>query len=415
MAEVAVIGAGIVGTACALRLRDDGHSVTLIAPEDEPHAASTGNAGTIAEYAVDPVGAPEVLRDLPRLLFDAASPLAIHRPSALTLLPWLARFAWQSLPGPSRRNARALVPLLAGAGPDWRGLADRIGATELLRAEGAAYLFDTAAQLDAARRQMATRRALGARVEMLGTAELAALEPGLPAGRFAGGALFPGTLALRDPGALLDRLRDTAAAQGVERRAARVTGLARAGRAWRLTLDSGPAHEAEKLVIAAGAWSRDLARMLGARIPLDTERGYHLEYDLPEADMPIARPLCPVRQGFYLVPMAGRLRAAGTVELGGRDAAPSPHRWERIEAGVRAIFPDLPPPTRRWMGLRPSLPDSLPVIGPAPRAADAFFAFGHGHIGLTLAPRTAEMIADLVADRRAGIALAPYSATRFWP
>jgi D-hydroxyproline dehydrogenase len=116
-----------------------------------------------------------------------------------------------------------------------------------------------------------------------------------------------------------------------------------------------------------------------------------------------------------MVPMAGRLRAAGTVELGGRDAPPSPHRWDRIEAGVRAIFPDLPPPTRRWMGLRPSLPDSLPVIGPAPRAPDAIFAFGHGHLGLTLAPRTAAMVADLVAGRRAGIELAPYSATRFWP
>jgi D-amino-acid dehydrogenase len=415
MAEVAVIGAGIIGTACALRLAREGHSVTQIAPEAERHAASPGNAGTIAEYAVDPVGTPAVLRDLPRLLFDAESPLALHRPSALRLGPWLARFALQSLPGPARRNARALVPLLTGAGADWRTLAASVGGSDLLRAPGAAYLYDTPSALEEAREAMAARRALGARVEILGADALAALEPGLPAGRFAGAALFPGTILLRDPGAMLARLQDAAGAQGVARLTARVTRPVHDRSGWTLKLDSGGTHRAEKLVLAAGAWSRDLARMMGSRIPLDTERGYHVEYDLDEDAMPVARPVCPVRQGFYLVPMAGRLRAAGTVELGGRDALPSTHRWARIEAGMRDLFPDLPAPARRWMGLRPSLPDSLPVIGPAPRAPDAIFAFGHGHLGLTLAPRTAAMVADLIAGRRAAFDPSPYRADRFRP
>ncbi len=415
VAEIAVIGAGIIGTSCALRLAEEGHAVTLIAPAEAPHAASTGNAGTIAEYAVEPIGTPAVLRDLPRLLFDAESPLAIHRPSALRLVPWLARFALQSLPGPARRNARALVPLLTGAGAAWQALAARLGASDLLRPTGAAYVYETARELDAARRQMAARRALGATVEILGADEIAGLEPGLPAGRFAGAARFPGTLALRDPGAMLERMQKLAARLGVGRLEARVTGLARERSGWRLGLDNGTGLRSERLVLAAGAWSRDLARMLGSCIPLDTERGYHVEYDLDAGAMPVARPICPVRQGFYLVPMAGRLRAAGTVELGGRDALPSTRRWARIEAGVRDLFPDLPAPARRWMGLRPLLPDSLPVIGPAPRAPDAVFAFGHGHLGLTLAPRTAAIVADLVAGRRAGIELAPYRAGRFRP
>jgi D-hydroxyproline dehydrogenase len=415
MAEVAVIGAGIIGTACALRLAGDGHAVTLIAPAEAPHAASDGNAGTIAEYAVDPVGTPAVLRHLPRLLLDRDSPLAIHRPSALRLVPWLARFAWQSLPGASARSARALVPLLAGAGSEWRALAARIGAADLLRATGAAYLYDTAPAFAAARREMAARRALGAAVELLGPAELAALEPGLPAGRFAGAAYFPGTLALADPGTVLARLRAAAAAEGVERLDARVAGFAREATGWQLVFEDGGRIGAEAVVLAAGAWSGALVRALGARVPLDTERGYHVEYDLRETEMPVRRPLCPVRQGFYLAPMAGRLRAVGTVELGGRDAPPSPHRWDRIEAGVRDLFPDLPDPARRWMGLRPSLPDSLPVIGPAPRAPGGVLAFGHGHLGLTLAPRTAGLVADLVAARTPAIALAPYRADRFRP
>ena len=415
MAEVAVIGAGVIGTTCALRLAAEGHAVTLIAPTVEAHAASTGNAGTIAEYALDPVGTPDVLFDLPRLLFDAESPLAIHRPSVLRLLPWLARFAVQSLPGPARRNARALVPLLTGAGLEWQALARQIGATDLLRANGAAYLYETRAELDAARAQMAGRRALGATVEMLGPSDLSALEPGLPADRYAGAALFPGTISLSDPGAIMARLADAAKAAGIERVGARVSGLARDRAGWKIALDTGARQTAGKLVVAAGAWSRDLAHALGTSIPLDTERGYHVEYDLSAEAMPLARPCCPVRQSYYLVPMAGRLRAAGTVELGGRDALPSTHRWARIEKGVRALFPDLPAPARRWMGLRPSLPDSLPVIGPAPRAPDAVFAFGHGHLGLTLAPRTALMVADMIAGRRPAVDLSPYRPGRFWP
>jgi D-hydroxyproline dehydrogenase len=413
MAKIAVIGAGIIGTVCALRLAEDGHAVTIIAPADAPHAASTGNAGTIAEYAVDPVGTPAVLRGLPRLLLDAASPLAIHRRSALRLVPWLARFAFQSLPGPARRNAQALVPLLAGAGSEWRALAAQIGATDLLRDAGAAYLFETDREVATARREMDARRALGAAVEILGRHDLATLEPGLPAGRFAGAAFFPGTLSLSDPGAMLSRLHKALAAQEIGRVVAHVTGIAPQGTGWRLTLDHGAAVTAEQLVLAAGAWSRDLARSLGGRIPLDTERGYHVEYDLPDRLIPVSRPLCPARQGFYLSPMAGRLRAVGTVELGGRDAPPSPHRWKRIEAGVRQLFPDLPAPARRWMGLRPSLPDSLPVIGAAPHAKGAILAFGHGHLGLTLAPRTAALVADLAAGRRPAIELSPYCPRRF--
>lgn len=388
--QVAVVGAGIIGLTIAHRLAAEGHAVTVIAPLDEPHRASTGNAATIARYAVEPVGTPEVLRDLPRLLFDRDSPLAIHRPSALSLAPWLLRFARRAMPEAAAAGSRALAAILGDADRRWRELAGAVGATAMLRDRGALYAYDTPGALAAAGRAMARRRALGAVVEPLDAGALAALEPGLPKGRFAGGFLFPGTIWLKDPAAMLERI---AARTGAARIDARVTGVHAAahGHGWRLT-HVGGTLDAEAVVIAAGAWSGRLLRPLGLRIPITAERGYHLEF---EGVSPLTRPLCPVSRGFYFTPLEGRLRAAGTVELGGIGAPPSPHRWAQLEAGVRSVFPGLPPPARRWMGLRPSIPDSLPVIGLA--RPGLVCAFGHGHIGLTLAPWTAERVSAALA------------------
>ena len=154
---------------------------------------------------------------------------------------------------------------------------------------------------------------------------------------------------------------------------------------------------ARRVILAAGAHGRELAAMVGDAVPLETERGYHAEWDM---DVPLlSRPVCLTERGIYLCPMAGRLRVAGTVELGGLTAPPSPRRIARLVEGARAVFPDLVEPDRVWMGFRPSLPDSLPVIGFSEGGAEVIHAFGHGHIGVTLAPMTARVVADLVAGR----------------
>jgi D-amino-acid dehydrogenase len=155
---------------------------------------------------------------------------------------------------------------------------------------------------------------------------------------------------------------------------------------------------ARRVVIAAGAHSRELARQAGDRVPLDTERGYHVEWDM--AEPLVSRPTSPTARGIYFCPMAGRLRVAGTVELGGLHLPPSPHRLKKLVEGARAFFPDLGEPDRSWMGFRPSMPDSLPVIGPSSGGSDVLLAFGHGHLGVTLAPLTARVIAALVAGKK---------------
>lgn len=387
--DVTIIGAGIIGQTIALRLMQAGHAVRIVAPLAAPTMASTGNAGTIASYAVDPVGTPGVLRDTPRLLLNSNSPLTLHRPSALSLIPWLFRFLRQSLPRAAQRNRVALAALLQGVKDDWTDLAASVGGTAHVRERGTIYAYDTPAAIRAVQVGLERRRSLGVGIQALDPVALRQLEPGLPKGRFAGGVLFTGALWLDDPAAMLDRITRT---HGAERIDARVTALVPKGSGWTMQLDTNQTLNAQAVVVAAGAWSARLLRPLGLHIPLTAERGYHLEFDMPEAEHLVTRPVCPVSHGFYFTPLAGRLRAAGTVELGGIDAPPSPHRWMMLERGVRSVFPALPPVSRRWMGLRPSIPDSLPVIGTA--QPGLVLAFGHGHIGLTLAPGTAALVID---------------------
>lgn len=409
-AEIAVIGAGVVGHSVALRLAQAGHEVVMVAPRGLGDGASYGNAGVIADYAVLPVGTPDVLRALPSLLFDRTSPLAIRRAALPTLAPWLLRFLRESLPGPARRNAQAIAALLADSAAEWRELAGEIGAGAALRPNGALYLYETPEALEAARGELAWRQSMGVRVELLGAGEIAGMEPALAGAGAAGAAFFPDTLSVADPGAVLGHLATAVAGLGVARITDRAEAIRRRGGGVEIE-GASFVLRARRAVIAAGAHSRPLALAAGDRVPLDTERGYHLEFDM--AEPPLSRPVSPVSRGFYFCPMAGRLRVAGTVELGGLDAGPSPHRLARLEEGARAILPDLPAPDRSWMGFRPSVPDSVPVIGPSRAGGEIVMAFGHGHLGLTLAPMTARMVAALIAGREPPVPLAPYLPARF--
>lgn len=409
MAEIAIIGAGVIGLAVALRLADEGREVVIIDPAAPGAGASYGNAGTIADYAVQPVGTPDVLRNLPSLMFDRNSPLSIRHAALPSLAPWLLRFARQSLPGAAKRNAHAIAALMRGALPGWEALATQIGGADLLQRRGCLYVYETEAAAKAARSDLAFRKTLGVGLDILTRAELAAMEPGLPEAP-GGAAYFPNAVFMADPGAMVGRLAAAAQAAGVGFITARVDSLTWGAGGMRLA-GKGLNLDAKRVVIAAGAHSKALARMAGDRVPLDTERGYHVEWDMPSPRL--QRPCCPTSRGFYLCPMAGRLRVAGTVELGGLTAPPSPHRIAKLVEGAQAFFPDLGPPDRSWMGFRPSLPDSLPVIGPSQGGAEVIHAYGHGHVGLTLAPVTAAMVADLVAGRRPDTAMTPCLPNRF--
>ena len=410
--EIAIIGAGVIGLAIAEALVSEGLEVVLIDLNPPGSGASYGNAGTIADYAVMPVGTPDVLKNLASLLFNRNSPLSIHPGAWLSLAPWLTRFARQSLPANAAKNARAIAALLGNANALWHDLATRIGGLDLVEQKGCLYLYETEKALRAAEADMAHRRSFGVEVDLITTRDLAHLEPNLP--ELPGAAFFPHASFLTDPGAMVQRLAQSAL-QYAGLLTARVDSLTRQFDG--IILDgagldgAGFRMHCKRVIIAAGAFARPLAKMAGDEVPLDTERGYHLEWDMTTPRL--TRPACPTSRGFYLCPMTGRLRAAGTVELGGLNAPPSQHHLNRLLHGARTIFPDLPEPTASWMGCRPSLPDSLPVLGPSQSGPEVIHAFGHGHIGLTLAPITARIVTDLVQGRAPELDITPYLPGRF--
>jgi D-hydroxyproline dehydrogenase len=391
--DIAIIGGGVIGLATALRLRADGRKVSVVEPNEPGSGASYGNAGTIADYAVIPVGTPSVLRSLLPLLLDQNSPLAIRKAVLPTLFPWLARFAYESLPHRYRDNARRIAELLTDASSAWTDLASEIGASNLLTAKGCLYLYHTSKAFRAAASDIALRRSYGVSQVLLSANEVLRLEPRLPP--FEGGGLFfPNAVNFTDPGQVMRLLSAAVQRAGVDFIKASATSIARERHGVRIAASPFELR-ARTVVIAAGAHSRKLAAEIGDPVLLDTERGYHVEFDMAES--PIERPICPATEGFYLCPMRGRLRVAGMVELGGLAAPPNPRLLKVLATNARRIFPELGAPSRTWLGFRPSMPDSVPVIRPSKGGRDVILAFGHGHIGLTLAPRTACLVSAMLA------------------
>ncbi|HLZ68089.1 MAG TPA: FAD-dependent oxidoreductase [Aliidongia sp.] len=408
--DVAVVGAGVVGLATALHLTDAGREVALIDPNEPGSGASYGNAGTLADYGCVPVGNPGVLRKLPRLLFDGDSPFSLRWAALSALAPWLIRFLRQSGPGRARANAVALADLLGEALPAWQELAAEANVAALFRQNGCLYLFRGAGDFDDKALDHRLRAELGMRQQVLNPAEVAALEPALPpiAGH---GVFFPDAVHVTDPAALTQALHRVLEGRGTALHRVAVS-LLEAEPDGRIRLEGpGLSLLARNVVIAAGAWSRPLARQAGDRIPLDTERGYHLEFATPSPLL--SRPVCPVELGFYLTPIQGRLRVAGTVELGGLRAPPNRRRLALLERGARQLFPHLGAPSGEWLGFRPSMPDSLPVIGRSRATPNLVYAFGHGHLGLTLAAVTGRLVAGLMNGRANSDRLAPFAAGRF--
>ncbi|SMF18170.1 D-amino-acid dehydrogenase [Tistlia consotensis] len=406
-----MVGAGIVGVCCGLWLQRDGHQVTLLDRQGPGEGASFGNASIFATESVLPVAMPGIVGRVPRMLADPLGPLAIRWGYLPRLAPWLLRFLAASRTSRVEAISEALAALLDGCLDDYEPLLAEAGLADTVVRRGWIGAHLDPAKLAGARPSVALQRAHGVEVEELGAAALRQLEPALSRA-LAGGFYYPEVAHSLDPYAMVVGLARRFVEDGGEIARVEARGLAvEEGRVVAVRTAAGD-RRCDALVVAAGAWSRGLAAQAGAPVPLDTERGYHLT--IPEPGVTLNRPIYSTEFGMACTPLATGLRLGGTVELGGLEAPPDWRRAEVLAARGRKLFPGLSVEgASRWMGFRPSMPDSLPVIGASPKLPNAFLAFGHGHLGLTLGARTGRLVADLVAGRRPVVDLTPYRPGRF--
>ena len=409
--HVIVLGAGIVGLSAALSLQRDGHRVTLIDRMPPGEGTSFGNAGLIQVDAVLPIAMPGILRKVPGMLMDPEGPLVIRWRYLARLAPWLLRFVAASRPDRVETISRALAALLAHAHDSYRPLLAAAGAENLFVPTGELFVYRRRAAWEASKPDHEHRRRLGVPMEEVGRDEMRQLEPALsPDVEF--GVFSPGCLRVTDPLTLSQCLAEAVARGGGTILRETVTDIERGPDGPVAVVTDAGRHEIDRLVIAMGAFSKRWAAKLGARLPLDTERGYHLM--LPRPGVALRTPLLVGDHRFGITPMTHGVRLAGTAELASLEAPPNYRRSHMLGRMARDIVPDLRlDDATEWMGFRPSMPDSLPVIGPVPGSDRAFLAFGHGHLGLTLGAVTGRMVADLVAGRAGEVDPAPYRADRF--
>jgi D-amino-acid dehydrogenase len=412
---VVVIGAGIVGLCCATYLQRDGRKVVLLDPGGPGEGASYGNAGGLNGSSIVPVAMPGVFAKVPHWLLDPEGPLSIRLRYLPRLLPWLYRFVRAGRPELVRVQARALRGLLAPTVDMHRELAASVGAADLIQRSGLliVYRSEESFAADAAANRL--RAENGVKIDELGQDELRQIEPTL-APAYTRARFISENGYCRNPLRLSRSLAAALVANGGELRRERAEGFAFADGKVDAVLTGTGRIPAAAVVLAAGAHARPLAARLGENVPLDTERGYHAMIKGPEVAPRL--PIMDAEAKFVATPMEEGLRMAGTVEFAGLDAPPD---WRRARVLLRhgqAMFPGLPRTVEEdrvalWMGFRPSMPDSLPVIGPARRYPNAFLAFGHGHVGLIGAPMTGRVVADLIAGRTPAIDVAAFAPARF--
>jgi len=410
--HIAVIGTGIVGTCTAAWLQRDGHRITFVDPLDAGEACSFGNAGSMSPSACLPVGMPGVWKKAPAWVLDPLGPLTVRGSYLPAVLPWLLRFVRHSKPAEVVRIATALRGLLAPIFESYQPLLEHAGAQALVRRTGCLYVYSSREVAAQWKWGMGLRRSLGVALRDVDRDELESLEPDLK-GAFRFGILAPENGSTVDPSALVKALHARCLADGAGHLKRRVTGFElRDGLVQVLRLDGAEPLAVDGVVVAAGAWSARLAAQLGARVPLETQRGYHVT--VKSSNLALRHTVMAVEHNLMVNPMAMGLRLAGSVELAGLRAPPNYARADVLLRKGRELFPHLDASeTTRWMGHRPCLPDSLPVIGRAPRAENAWLGFGHGHVGMCGGATTGREIAHLVAGRAPQVDLAPFSPLRF--
>ena len=407
--KIGIVGAGIQGISNALFLQKKGFKVTIF-DRDEPGspAASYGNAGHFSPYASVPINRPDVLSDVPAMLLSSTGPLALKWNYVPKMVPWFLKFIRNCTTKKMMHTAKNMHQILDLALPAYDELFDDIELGGLVEKKGILYIWNDQ-NLKSRELEINVRNELGVDQQEVTPKEIHDLEPNIKP-IYHGGVYYQYGRHARNPKKILLKLYDLFLKKG--------------GKFLKMNIkdinfdDEKPVIKAEtqsflfdKIVIACGSFSKKLTDNLDEKIPLDTERGYHVHFK--DCDHLLSRPVIFQNRGFGITPMEQGLRVVGTVEFGGLDNPLSKSRVKNLINNAKYMMGDLPEHEDEWLGFRPTLPDYLPVIGPSKKYKNVFYCFGHHHLGWTLGPISGKIISGMIAEENTNLDLKPYSSLRF--
>ena len=408
--SVAVIGAGIQGVCVSLNLIKKGYKVTII-DRDDPglSSASYGNAGHFSPYASLSMNRPDILIDIPAMLLSTTGPLALKWNYVPKMIPWFLKFIKNCTKKNMMHTTRYMHQILDLALPAYDELFQEIDISGLVESRGIIY-FWTDRDLKSRELEINIRKELGIEQKLLKPHEIHDLEPHIKQ-IYHGGVLYPSARHARNPRKILLKLFELFLKRNGKFIKENVETINFSSEEKPLIKTNFNSHKFDKAVIACGAFSKKLTDQVDEKIPLDTERGYHVHFK--GYDHLLSRPVIFLNRGFGITPMEQGLRVVGTVEFGGLDNPLNKKRVLNLVNNAKYLFPELDKNYDEWLGFRPTLPDFLPVIGPSKNHKNLFYSFGHHHLGWTLGAISGKILAGMIAEEKTNLDLSPYSSLRF--
>ena len=411
--SVGIVGSGIQGVCTGLQLIKKGIPVTLFDRQDplstEYKPASYGNAGHFSPYAVLQFNRPDILNDVPRMLFSSNGPLALKWNHVPKMFNWFFHYFKNCNKKSMLHTAKYMHQILSLSNDAYEEIFQEIDVTDLIVKKGIIYVW-TNKNLGSRQIEIKIRNDLGIEQKLLTQKEILELEPNLnPV--FDAGVIYEKAMHARDPHGILKEIFKLFIKKGGKFIQSNIKSIEQSSFNETILSSENEDYKFEKSVIASGAFSKKLTDQLGESIPLDTERGYHVHFKGQENL--ISRPVIFLDRGFGMTPMRQGLRAVGTVELGGLDNPPSKKRINYVINCAKELLPQLEKHDDEWLGFRPTLPDFLPILGPSLKNKNIIYAFGHQHLGWTLGAITGKIISGIVAGEKTNLDLTPYSSKRF--
>jgi len=407
--KIGIVGAGIQGISNALFLQKKGFDITIF-DREEPGSKVTsyGNAGHFSPYASLSLNRTDVLADVPAMLLSSTGPLALKWNYIPKMIPWFIKFIKNTTKNKMMHTAKYMHQILNLALPAYDELFDEINLENLVENKGILYIWDNK-DLKSRELEIKVRDELGVKQQLVNKHEIHDLEPHIKPFYHAG-VYYPYARHARNPKKILLKFFELYLKKGGKFEKSNVQEIKFNNQTPIFKTDIKE-YKFDKIIIACGAFSKQLTDNLGEKIPLDTERGYHVHFK--NCDHLLKRPVIYSNRGFGITPMEQGLRVVGTVEFGGLKNPLSKSRIKNLINNAKYMLGDLPDHEDEWLGFRPTLPDFLPVIGPSKNYKNVFYCFGHHHLGWTLGPISGKIVSGMLAEENTNLNLDPYSSVRF--